>query len=868
MFDFRGWRHRLRLLTLCLLLIAIFSDSADLTAAEPASIENVSLGINGLMKPGAWCRIRVTVSGDEPCRVEAVTPDPLGNPVIYPSGTVNPAENRTVDLFIKPGRLQTTITVRLVSDAGDSVIDSLRFLSAAMQGSTDEFRVVKHSIPTALFCGGFSSDTLSAASDDSSENDAGSATLLDQLREDGAEVSQIAPHDLPGDWRTLAVYRTIVLSREFDLPAEQSLALEQWVSQGGHLIIAAGVGARTLAARTPGETASAMLDVLNVGGLRQLQNETLGTALGVLGVSAEGGLLEDGIPELLETPFDELPDALDSLKLEPAKSRQLRDSLRGVYRDVVAAVQRRINLTLQDGDLGSWAVPSATLTATTLSDLTGLETFISSSWSVPVSGRHWGTVISDDGAKAIASGLEGTLLSRNSYGCGRVSVCGVALDQSPISRWKEADTFLQALIEQPIEDTTETRDRRRISRSGIEELNTQLYAAVESVPRIEGRNTLEVLGMTLLYLLVIGPVDYYLVHRLLQKPQLTWTTFPIAVVLACLLGNASASARNSGTVETRRLEIVDLDQTSRFTRTTTFSTVFSPRHARYELAIPHTEMSQEGSSPQAGSSMSWFGFPEANYGGMYRSAGIESGRPQYRISADGRTVENLPIAIWSDRVVTSESLGRFKDGLVESDLKRSGTGQLHRHSSITHHLPFALKNWVLIHGNRVYYHDVRSGGLLDDTSIAPGQVWTAGDPTVTGREVRSFLTGAEFRFAEDTSTSRTSTGGTRVEKRQDKWDSRSINLRDIVQMLTFHEVAGGSKYTGLDNSALQELELSEHIDLGRAVLLAEADGQVSSLRINGEEAPNSEPGSATTVVRILMPVTEAPIVRVLPKFKD
>ena len=866
MFDFRGWWRRLPLLTLCLLLAAVSSNSADVAASEPASISDVSLGIDGLMKPGTWSRVRVAVSGESKCRVEAVAADPLGNPVIYSSEAINPIEQNAVDLFVKPGRLQTSITVRVVSVGDDVVLDSRRYLSAAMPGSNGNLRVVKHSTPTALFCGGFSGGAAVASDGETAPVSGDGAALLAELRDGGAEVSQVNAEDFPTDRRTLAAYRTIFLSREFDLAPDQSRAIQQWVSQGGHLIIATGVGSQTLVARTPGETVGAMLDLLNVGGLRELRQRPLGEVLVALEVGEKAGVFEAGIPELLDKPLGELPESLDALKLEPAESRQLRDALRSVHRDLVSVTQSHINTTLKDGELGSWTLSSATLTATTLSDLTGLETLISSTWSIPVSGRHWGTVITDENAKTLASGLEGTLLSRSSYGCGRVSVLGVALDQTPISRWKEAGTFLQALLEQPKEDTTETQGRRRISSSGIEELGTQLYAAVESVPRIEERNTLGVLGMTLLYLLLIGPIDYYLVQHVLKKPQLTWLTFPLAVVVSCLLGSATASARNSGEIETRRLELVDVDQVSGFTRTTTLSTVFSPQHARYLVDVPHATVSAEPNASQAASTLSWFGFPEANYGGMYRSAGVESGRPQYRISADGQRFENLPIAIWSDRLVVSESLGQVESGLVESNLKRTGTGQLHRDSTITHRLPFGLKNWILIHGNRAYYHNIRSGGLLDEASIEPGQVWSPSDETVTGREVRSFLTGAEFRFTEEKSG--TSTGGGGIEKRQDKWDSRSTSLREIVQMLTFHEVAGGSSYTGLSNSALQEWELSEHIDLGRAVLLAEADGQVSSLRINGEEAVAGERESTTTIVRILMPVAEAPIVRALPKFDD
>ena len=425
-----------------------------------------------------------------------------------------------------------------------------------------------------------------------------------------------------------------------------------------------------MTARSPAEIASAILDVLNVSGARSLRTQTLAEMCESLeAVSTESFA---GAGEILKKSVEMLPDALGQLKLEPAESRQLRDAFRSMHRELLGVTQEKVNATLSGGPLGDWVLGEASLTATTLSDLTGLETLISSSWSIPVSGRHWGAVITDDDGKVLADGIDGVLVSRRSHGCGRVSICGVALDQSPISRWKEAHTFLLAMVDQPLERNDNSTDKRRISRSGITELGTQLYAAIETIPQVEERDTLGVLGLTLLYLLLIGPLDYYLVHHLLKKPQLTWATFPLAVVLACLLGSASASSRNSGTVETQRLEILDVDAASRFARTTTLSTVFSPQHARYELTVPHAATSSSAES--VASHVSWFGFPESNYGGMYRSAGVETGRPQYRITADGQTFENLPIPIWSDRVVVSESLGSSDASLVESSLKRTGTG--------------------------------------------------------------------------------------------------------------------------------------------------------------------------------------------------
>ena len=45
--------------------------------------------------------------------------------------------------------------------------------------------------------------------------------------------------------------------------------------------------------------------------------------------------------------------------------------------------------------------------------------------------------------------------------------------------------------------------------------------------------------------------------------------------------------------------------------------------------------------------LNWFGIPETAFGGMYRPAGFEIGRPGYAFDLQAHVLEDLPVPIWA-----------------------------------------------------------------------------------------------------------------------------------------------------------------------------------------------------------------------------
>jgi hypothetical protein len=524
----------------------------------------------------------------------------------------------------------------------------------------------------------------------------------------------------------------------------------------------------------------------------------------------------------------------------------------------------------QSSQLGSWF--DLQIQTRRVSDLGGVEAFVQGGMD---GGNSEPLLI---GARRVAvaniklpgsisldrGGLSGSVLTRTAHGFGRVTFVGFDMDRKPLSLWGERGSgrFLLKLAGvASSEDVTERRSGR-LSRSGITDLATQFREAVEHLPGLGDRSTLSVLGLILLYLLIIGPADYLIVHRLLKRPQLTWLTFPGIVLVGALLARSAAESSNGTELRVTHVELVDIDSATGFVRESTWCSIYSPENARYRVAIRSVGdlFPLEDDDPNRTPRLGWFGMPEENYGGMYRAGGLELGRPGYAQSERENGIDNLPIPVWSNRTLQAEVQRRFPKGLIDAQLIQSGTGgQLAQASHLTHQFPTAIKDWLIVYGNRAYFpRDPKS----ENAAIRPGEVWRPLGPSGTSQDLAGYLNGMGYRsYLDKTSTSQ----NTRISTSLTDYDPQSRDLKGVLEMISFHKQGGGFGYTNLKNFAMRELELSHHLTLNRAVLIGRVGVPATILEIDGNpvEAERRE-----TFVRILLPVTPTDLSVVLPNLDD
>lgn len=581
-----------------------------------------------------------------------------------------------------------------------------------------------------------------------------------------------------------------------------------------------------------------------------------------------GGLLA------INLSAEELPtkrsayDSLDAVvvagdyALEADRSAALQSWVRGGGH-LVLAVGRDVE-QYRASPIAEW-VPVPVTGPAQLRDLSALESLSGRSVRILFGGRVPGVQLDKTEGQILAESRETPLLVRVPYGLGTVTFFALDINRPPLASWQPLEELLQRLIVREGGGRTAAQQgsqRTRLTHSGISDFATQLNAVQEHFPDVRRFSVWGVMGLMLVYLLVIGPVDYLLVHRVLRKPHYTWITFPAMAIAGVLLAAWGARVINGSELKLNQLDIIDVDAASGEMRSLTWANIYSPETRRYGVAIEPSSAGwvEAGSSASSGARgesgrIRWSGVPEDTFGGMYRPGGLEFGRPIYHFGHDAARLEGVPVPLWSTKGLHGH-WSLEAEGLVESDLEATGMGRLT--GTFTHHLPAPLEDWMLAFGNRVYL-PLRGSGRTEATSLRPHQVMSPG--TVYQRELKGFLTRTKAITVQ-----RTDRAAPDILVEQERYDPLSLDATHLLRMLTFHEVTGGRAYTGLENEYLEFLDLSDRLGLGRAVLFGRMQAPAARVELDGKVI---EPSQHETFVRILLPVRQTGNIRAkLPKLVE
>jgi hypothetical protein len=189
-----------------------------------------------------------------------------------------------------------------------------------------------------------------------------------------------------------------------------------------------------------------------------------------------------------------------------------------------------------------------------------------------------------DQPRVVVNSINGPLISRISSGAGVITMVAIDLNLKPLDRWLSLSELYETLLFGKILEVGAEQIRRggKISSSGVTDIATQLANASDAIPANERWSSWHAMLMMLVYLAVIGPLDYLLVVRLLHRPRLTWLTFPLMLVLACGLTLWwSGSQRAAATV--RQIHLLDVSQgeSQQFVRGPVPGAALSTSESRY-----------------------------------------------------------------------------------------------------------------------------------------------------------------------------------------------------------------------------------------------------------------------------------------------
>ncbi|MFO0945941.1 MAG: hypothetical protein U1D30_08350 [Planctomycetota bacterium] len=415
------------------------------------------------------------------------------------------------------------------------------------------------------------------------------------------------------------------------------------------------------------------------------------------------------------------------------------------------------------------------------------------------------------------------------YGLGKVTLLAFDADAVPFSRWPGRQDFWIKLLEFPraTGDASQQRNQQ-YAYYGVNEMGSVLNSRLEDFPEVTvvpfGWVALLIFG----YILLIGPIDYFVLKKVFGRLELTWITFPTIVVGVSLAAYFAAHWLKGDELRVNQVQFVDIDVPSETLRGNAFTAIFSPRIARYAIAYTPGlgaegtwRISAWGGSPPIVSGPGW-GCPSRrteactareaslcssaagySYVGPEASGAGERPHPGLVRQANFRTGGWQKQAAWSRPISAKEIL-------------IAGT--------ITNKLKHRLYNLLVLHGDFVYVADaLDANATLDLESIKP-------------RTVRDYfgtrtLDVSKYRY-----------GYAVVE------ENASSERLTLAEGLLFSRLAKKTTES-FPNHYLHDLDLSDRLDLGKVVVFASVDAPGGRFWLDAPPTTEGEPPAIDGKIR-------------------
>lgn len=550
--------------------------------------------------------------------------------------------------------------------------------------------------------------------------------------------------------------------------------------------------------------------------------------------------------------------------LSPAQSKAISNWTRAggrIFVTLGASAQRTFKAAPWLADLLPESVANAEVVRL---DPSGIETFTSSQTRLSIfDGLRLPKIVSLTGGRSSQIGetlvagrtarrISAPLASRYVAGLGKITVIAADLDQSPFRDWPERfDLVTKLNDEQLLADRGDASSSIRLS--GFSDLSGQLRRSLDQFSIKRGLNFSLIALVIASLVILVAPLDYFVVRRFFGNPLFGWATFPIVAVLLSVglvlaaqpqvseqpsLSEATADSNVSGTMRSNSIELLDLDAQTNTGRLFQWSFVYSHTAQRLSVETKLSDALQQVCDTVDYQTLRPFGAPNVAMGGIQIdgwSDAIEV--PVSSVSRkDGvaSRIESLEIAPRGSKSLALSM--QFQSKLKVSSVKRRGGSELLR-GQLTNPLEVDLLDAMLIYQNWVYLLPTRfpAGAVVED---------------IDRLRQKNF----RWQLSRQRALESSSEG--------ESWDVTRVDQpKRLAEMAMFHDAVGGSRYTGLRHEVLGELDLSDLLTEDRCLLVGRCRKPWTELIVTqagaGEDSsPESLAGDTSAWVRVLMPVEE------------
>lgn len=256
------------------------------------------------------------------------------------------------------------------------------------------------------------------------------------------------------------------------------------------------------------------------------------------------------------------------------------------------------------------------------------------------------------------------LIARVPYGRGSIVYLAFSIDQAPFTRWAGRTEFLKAMINQFAPTVSINDQNQNLGggwRDGTNDITTHLQQTLDNFD-VNVVPFGYVALFIILYILVVGPLDYFVLKHVFHKLEWTWVTFPVVVLAVSVAAYFTAYALKGNDLKINRVDIVDFDlrteldakeQTARaFAFGESYFTILSPRIQNYIVGVEPNPAFWGGKAenPLSADQVSWLGRPDFDGpGAMGRSSSQGFFRRPYAFADDARGIVGVPIPVWTTK---------------------------------------------------------------------------------------------------------------------------------------------------------------------------------------------------------------------------
>jgi hypothetical protein len=312
------------------------------------------------------------------------------------------------------------------------------------------------------------------------------------------------------------------------------------------------------------------------------------------------------------------------------------------------------------------------------------------------------------------------IIVRGPYGLGSVTVVAFDLDKPPFKGWSGEGAFWDKLLKDnaPAFQPFSLDARSRYTQNAENpDLATQLETNLEEFEDVPVISFGWVALFILLYILVVGPLDYFFLKKVVKRLELTWITFPTVVITISVAAYFTAYWLKGNDQKINKVDLIDIDLQTEQVCGYSWFTIFSPRIQHYTVGLEPVEPGwapQPGPGRPGGSTLvTWMGRPEIGPYGSNRGQSQGLFRRAYDYTPDATAMVGVPIQVWSTKSFAASWQANLDPGAppVSANLRRLANQNDKLSGTITSHLPVKLDDVAIYYRPYDKWYSLE-GGLL------------------------------------------------------------------------------------------------------------------------------------------------------------